>query len=171
MERTEIVSLYKNTPADGTVVTVCGWAKTVRDSKNIGFIELSDGSCFKPLQVVFEAAKLENYKDIAKALLFLCFQRPTGIFQPAGRPAIRSGSSGIPYQRCGFKWAPSTRSCSTHTAGLIPMLCAARELIPPRRRQNPRPRRRRSPAYSNCTPCPARRHRRWSRRAPHHFPP
>ena len=26
MERTEIVSLYKNTPADGTVVTVCGWA-------------------------------------------------------------------------------------------------------------------------------------------------
>ena len=67
MERTEIVSLYKNTPADGTVVTVCGWAKTVRDSKNIGFIELSDGSCFKPLQVVFEAAKLENYKDIAKA--------------------------------------------------------------------------------------------------------
>ena len=27
MERTEIVSLYKNTPADGTVVTVCGWTK------------------------------------------------------------------------------------------------------------------------------------------------
>ena len=36
MERTEIVSLYKNTPADGTVVTVCGWAKNIRDSKNIG---------------------------------------------------------------------------------------------------------------------------------------
>ena len=33
MERTEIVSLYKNTPADGTVVTVCGWAKNIRDSK------------------------------------------------------------------------------------------------------------------------------------------
>ena len=30
MERTEIVSLYKNTPADGTVVTVCGWAKNIR---------------------------------------------------------------------------------------------------------------------------------------------
>ena len=43
MERTEIVSLYKNTPADGTVVTVCGWAKNIRDSKNIGFIALSDG--------------------------------------------------------------------------------------------------------------------------------
>ena len=52
MERTEIVSLYKNTPADGTVVTVCGWAKNIRDSKNIGFIALSDGGCFKTLQVV-----------------------------------------------------------------------------------------------------------------------
>ena len=55
MERTEIVSLYKNTPADGTVVTVCGWAKNIRDSKNIGFIALSDGGCFKTLQVVLEA--------------------------------------------------------------------------------------------------------------------
>ena len=30
-------------------------------------MELSDGSCFKNLQVVFEAAKLENYKEVAKA--------------------------------------------------------------------------------------------------------
>ena len=36
MERTEIVSLFKNTPADGTEITVCGWAKNIRDSKNIG---------------------------------------------------------------------------------------------------------------------------------------
>lgn len=67
MKRTEIRQLYRQTPADGTVVTVCGWAKTVRDSKNIGFIELSDGGCFKPLQIVFEAAKLDNYREIAKA--------------------------------------------------------------------------------------------------------
>ena len=39
----------------------------MRDSKNIGFIELSDGGCFKPLQIVFEAAKLDNYREIAKA--------------------------------------------------------------------------------------------------------
>ena len=48
MERTEIASLYRETPADGTVLTVCGWAKNIRDSKNIGFIALSDGGCFKP---------------------------------------------------------------------------------------------------------------------------
>ena len=48
MERVEIASLYKATPADGTKVTVCGWAKTVRDSKKIGFISLADGSCYNP---------------------------------------------------------------------------------------------------------------------------
>ena len=61
MERIIIKNLLSCPPADGAVVTVCGWAKTVRDSKNIGFIELSDGSAFKNLQVVFEAGKLENY--------------------------------------------------------------------------------------------------------------
>ena len=67
MKRIDIKALFSAPPADGTVVTVCGWAKTVRDSKTIGFIELSDGTCFKNLQIVFEAAKLENYKDVAKA--------------------------------------------------------------------------------------------------------
>lgn len=66
MVRTEIATLYKSTPENGAVVTVAGWARTVRDSKNIGFVELSDGSCFKTLQVVFEAEKLENFKQIAK---------------------------------------------------------------------------------------------------------
>ena len=47
MKRTEIAALFHQTPPDGTPVTVCGWAKTVRDSKNIGFLSLSDGSCFK----------------------------------------------------------------------------------------------------------------------------
>lgn len=67
MERTVIRNLFAATPADGSALTVCGWAKTVRDSKNIGFIELSDGSCFKNLQVVFQADKLPNYKEVAKA--------------------------------------------------------------------------------------------------------
>ena len=66
MERITISELFKNTPAADSAVTVCGWAKTVRDSKKIGFIALSDGSSFKTLQVVFEADKLANYKEIAK---------------------------------------------------------------------------------------------------------
>ena len=67
MQRIEIANLYKNLPQEGQAVTLCGWAKTIRDSKKIGFIELTDGSCFKSLQVVFQADKLENYTEIAKA--------------------------------------------------------------------------------------------------------
>ena len=74
MQRTELASLYKATPADGTKVTVCGWAKAVRDSKNIGFISLSDGSCYKPVQIVFQADKLENYAEVAKSGLYTSFE-------------------------------------------------------------------------------------------------
>lgn len=66
MKHISVYDLYHQPPAEGTVVTVCGWARTVRDSKTIGFIELNDGSNFKSLQIVFEAARLENFKEIAK---------------------------------------------------------------------------------------------------------
>ncbi|MCL2486105.1 MAG: asparagine--tRNA ligase [Oscillospiraceae bacterium] len=47
-------------------VHVCGWARTVRDSKTIGFIELNDGSCFKGVQIVFEQSGISNFAEIAK---------------------------------------------------------------------------------------------------------
>ena len=49
----------------GKEVTVGGWARTIRDMKTFGFIELNDGSCFKNLQIVMEAGQLDNYKEIA----------------------------------------------------------------------------------------------------------
>ena len=67
MERTEISRLYADPQSfGGKTVTVCGWARTIRDSKALGFIDLNDGSCFKGVQIVFEADKVDNYKDIAK---------------------------------------------------------------------------------------------------------
>lgn len=67
LKRTEIKELYAGMEEfGGKIVTVCGWARTVRDSKALGFIDLNDGSCFKGVQIVFEADKLSNYKDIAK---------------------------------------------------------------------------------------------------------
>ncbi len=50
---------------DGQTVTVAGWARTIRDSKAFGFIELNDGSCFKSTQIVFERENLSNYDEIA----------------------------------------------------------------------------------------------------------
>ena len=67
MERLEISKLFSSyEELGGKEITVCGWIKTLRDSKAIGFMEINDGSCFKSLQVVFESAKVENYKDIVK---------------------------------------------------------------------------------------------------------
>lgn len=65
MKRTEIVSLFsgENDKAN-SIITVCGWIKTSRQSKNIAFIELNDGSCFKNLQVVYEN-DIVNYNEIA----------------------------------------------------------------------------------------------------------
>ena len=67
MTRTEIMSLYQS-PAlfQRKKVTVCGWVRTIRDSKALGFMELNDGSCFKGVQVVFEDKKIDNFKEIAK---------------------------------------------------------------------------------------------------------
>lgn len=66
MKRTELKILQKNfADYDGKTVTVCGWARTVRDSKNIGFIELNDGS-FKSVQIVLERSKLANYDELVK---------------------------------------------------------------------------------------------------------
>ncbi len=67
MTRTKIARLWADASqfADKSV-TVCGWARTIRDQKNFGFIDLNDGSSFKGVQVVFERANLDNYDDIAR---------------------------------------------------------------------------------------------------------
>ena len=66
MERTKIAQIFADQEQfGGKEVTVRGWARTIRDMKTFGFIELNDGSCFKNLQVVMDAGALGNYKEIA----------------------------------------------------------------------------------------------------------
>ena len=66
MERIKIAAVFAGSQQlSGQTVTVCGWAKTIRDMKTFGFIELNDGSCFRNLQVVMDANVLDNYKEIA----------------------------------------------------------------------------------------------------------
>ncbi len=65
MKRMTIAALMADREGlDGQTVTICGWARTIRDMKTFGFVELNDGSCFKNLQVVLDATVLENYKEI-----------------------------------------------------------------------------------------------------------
>ena len=48
-----------------TQVSVGGWVRSVRDSKAFGFIVLSDGSYFEPLQIVYHDT-MENFDEISK---------------------------------------------------------------------------------------------------------
>ena len=67
MKRTEIVELHRDPAAfTGRKIAVSGWIRTVRDSKNIGFMEITDGSSFKGIQVILEAAKLPNFTEAVK---------------------------------------------------------------------------------------------------------
>jgi asparaginyl-tRNA synthetase len=49
----------------GKEVVVEGWIRTIRDSKNFGFIELNDGTYMKNVQIVFENI-LSNFEDVRK---------------------------------------------------------------------------------------------------------
>ena len=66
MESLVIKELFRNSEKYfDKEITLYGWVKTVRDSKNFGFIELNDGSFFKNIQIVFDD-KLENFEEIRK---------------------------------------------------------------------------------------------------------
>ena len=62
----KIKQLFTQMPNDGEKIQVNGWARTLRISKNFGFIELNDGSYFKNLQIVIEADTLENFTEVSK---------------------------------------------------------------------------------------------------------
>lgn len=65
MKRTEIIKLFKEAPADQSDITVAGWVKTSRESKNVGFLEINDGSCFANLQIIIDASRFNNFKELA----------------------------------------------------------------------------------------------------------
>ena len=61
-----VKDLFRNIDKyEGEEVEISGWVKTLRDSKNFGFIEINDGSFFKNVQIVFDT-NLSNFEDIRK---------------------------------------------------------------------------------------------------------
>ena len=66
MKHTDIIEIFENSEFIGKKVTVCGWVRTSRDSKNMAFIELNDGTSFKHLQIVIDKAVLTEISDFMK---------------------------------------------------------------------------------------------------------
>jgi len=60
----EIRKIYKEKPIEKEI-SVKGWIRKHRKQKEIGFIELSDGTCFKKIQVVYDL-KTEEFESIQK---------------------------------------------------------------------------------------------------------
>ncbi|MCY7355504.1 MAG: asparagine--tRNA ligase [Lysobacter sp.] len=75
-------ALAGKVPAGGEV-TVRGWVRTRRDSKaGLSFVNVSDGSCFAPIQVVAPAT-LGNYESEIKRLTAGCAVIATGLLTPS----------------------------------------------------------------------------------------
>ena len=66
MELTDIRDLFRNREEFiGKEVTVGGWVRSNRDSKNFGFLVINDGTFFEPLQVVYGDG-LSNFQELCK---------------------------------------------------------------------------------------------------------
>ena len=66
MKHTDIIEIFENSAFIDTEVTVCGWVRTSRDSKNMAFIELNDGTSFKHLQIVIDKAQISDIAEYMK---------------------------------------------------------------------------------------------------------
>ena len=63
MKHTDIKAIFTDSSFIGKQVTVCGWVRTSRDSKNMAFIELNDGTSLKHLQIVIDKSKIAEISE------------------------------------------------------------------------------------------------------------
>ena len=66
MELISVRELFRNTDAyAGKTVTIGGWVRNRRPSKQFGFIVLNDGTYFSPVQIVYNDS-ISNFQEISK---------------------------------------------------------------------------------------------------------
>ena len=66
MKHIDIKEIFEKSEYIGKNITVCGWVRTARDSKNMAFIELNDGTTLKHLQLVIDKSVIANAGDYSK---------------------------------------------------------------------------------------------------------
>lgn len=95
MVPTLIKDLLSSKP-ESQKVTVCGWIRSVRDSKNLVFIQVNDGSCFANIQLTFDRnspspnANVNNIEEELKKLNTGASVRAEGLLisSPASGQAV-----------------------------------------------------------------------------------
>ncbi len=66
MKHTDIRAVFQDKSLIKTEVTVCGWVRTARNSKNVAFAELNDGTTLRHLQIVIDKEKLSDFDEALK---------------------------------------------------------------------------------------------------------
>lgn len=66
MKHIDLIELMTESSYINKEVTVCGWVRTSRDSKNMAFIELNDGTSLKHLQIVIDKSVIADPSAFVK---------------------------------------------------------------------------------------------------------
>lgn len=85
MKHIDLINLMTDSSYISKEVTVCGWVRTSRDSKNMAFLELNDGTTLKHLQIVIDKTAINNTASYMKLGSALCV---TGTLVPS---AVKQG--------------------------------------------------------------------------------
>jgi len=92
MKHTDIREIFNNKDYINAEVTVCGWVRTSRDSKNMAFLELNDGSTLNHLQIVVDKAV---YTPDNEAFKLGASLKVTGIVVPSRNDSVEINAKEI----------------------------------------------------------------------------
>ncbi len=92
MKHIDIKDIQTKAEYVDTDVTVCGWVRTSRDSKNMAFLEMNDGTSLKHLQIVIDKSALDNYDFALKLGTAL---KVTGTVVPARQGSVEINAKKI----------------------------------------------------------------------------
>lgn len=79
MENKELFSSYKDYV--NKEISVKGWIKKSRESKNVGFLEINDGTFFENVQIIVNS-NLENFKEIFSLGLYAAVEVTGVLVEP-----------------------------------------------------------------------------------------
>ena len=92
MKHIDIKDIQTKAEYVDTDVSVCGWVRTSRDSKNMAFLEMNDGTSLKHLQIVIDKSALDNYDFALKLGTAL---KVTGTVVPARQGSVEINAKEI----------------------------------------------------------------------------
>jgi asparaginyl-tRNA synthetase len=72
MKHTDIIDIFRNKEAVGKEFTVCGWVRKSRDSKNVAFLEINDGTSLNHLQIVIDKSIIHDSTDYLPICTSVC---------------------------------------------------------------------------------------------------